>query len=318
MNEILLLSGEKFVKKEKMGRFVKYYFENDIILNGNDIRNKQIQIKCNGLNEFFIRPFRTSFLNNKWYSNKFYSLTKNPFQGKKHTDKTKQKQSIVKKGKYVGEKNPFYGRTHTDETKNKIRNSLEGKFKGEKNPFYGRTHTDETKNKIRNSLEGKFKGEKNPFYGRTHTDETRKILQIKSYKWAKNNVDKMREKGISSLLKQSLGRKTTIEKMVENELINLNIEYKYNKILNNMYQYDFIIGKNILLEVQGDFWHANPLYYGENKKPLTERQIFKKERDFLKKEFAESKGYKIFYIWETEIKNKNFSVLNEIKRIMEK
>ena len=290
MNEILLLSGEKFVKKEKMGRFVKYYFENDIILNGNDIRNKQIQIKCNGLNEFFIRPFRTSFLNNKWYSNKFYSLTKNPFQGKKHTDKTKQKQSIVKKGKYVGEKNPFYGRTHTDETKNKIRNSLEGKFKGEKNPFYGRTHT----------------------------DETRKILQIKSYKWAKNNVDKMREKGISSLLKQSLGRKTTIEKMVENELINLNIEYKYNKILNNMYQYDFIIGKNILLEVQGDFWHANPLYYGENKKPLTERQIFKKERDFLKKEFAESKGYKIFYIWETEIKNKNFSVLNEIKRIMEK
>lgn len=42
-------------------------------------------------------------------------------------------------------------------------------------------------------------------------------------------------------------------------------------------QYDFIIGDKILLEVHGDYWHANPKKY-ENKK-LNDTQLYKIKRD---------------------------------------
>lgn len=72
--------------------------------------------------------------------------------------------------------------------------------------------------------------------------------------------------------------------------------------------YDFLIkNTNIIFEIQGDYWHANPKYYTENsiinyvggKKSASD--VWNK--DIEKKEFANSKGYDIIYLWEDEIKN---------------
>ena len=63
----------------------------------------------------------------------------NHFYGKCHTEETKQKQSEVKKGKYVGENNPNYGNGD--------------KIKGENNPNYNPNLTDEEREKGRN-IEG--------------------------------------------------------------------------------------------------------------------------------------------------------------------
>lgn len=54
------------------------------------------------------------------------------------------------------------------------------------------------------------------------------------------------------------------------------------------------------------------------KKTLNERQKYKVSMDKKKKEFAKKYGYKIFYIWEHDIKNNNFEILKEIKNAIKK
>lgn len=51
----------------------------------------------------------------------------NHFYGKKHSEESKQKQRMVKLGKYDGEKNPFYGKKHNEETREKMSLTHKGK-----------------------------------------------------------------------------------------------------------------------------------------------------------------------------------------------
>jgi uncharacterized protein YeeX (DUF496 family) len=69
-----------------------------------------------------------------------------------------------------------------------------------------------------------------------------------------------------------------------------------------------ILGSNILIEINGDFWHANPsMYKAEDLLSypgglVTAHSIWK--RDALKRIIAETHGYTVMYIWESDI-NKN-------------
>lgn len=40
--------------------------------------------------------------------------------GKRHSEESKKKMSLAKKGMYIGEKNPFYGKTHSEETRRRL------------------------------------------------------------------------------------------------------------------------------------------------------------------------------------------------------
>lgn len=219
-NKIRLLTGEMFIEHYKIGRNAYYIFENNKVFSGNEIRKTEIEIMCNGMLIWFKRPYRQSFLIKKWFSNKYYANECNPWVGRFHSNETKEKQSNVKKGMYDGEKNPFYGKTHLDETKEKLK------------ILCGRA------------------GEKNPFYGKAHSDETKRILSEKSKQWTIDHPVEMKQRGIKSVQSQ-LGKKSSIEIKVENKLKELNVIFKYSKIINE-FQYDFIIGDDILLEVQGN------------------------------------------------------------------
>jgi hypothetical protein len=50
---------------------------------------------------------------------------KNNFYGRKHSEESKQKQRLVKLGKYDGEKNPFYGKKHNEEAREKMKKAWE-------------------------------------------------------------------------------------------------------------------------------------------------------------------------------------------------
>jgi len=70
-----------------------------------------------------------------------------------------------------------------------------------------------------------------------------------------------------------------------------------------------IIGTNILVEINGDYWHANPMIYCSGDiisypggKILVD-EIW--QRDIHKKELAEAYGYKVITIWEAEINQSN-------------
>jgi G:T-mismatch repair DNA endonuclease (very short patch repair protein) len=79
-----------------------------------------------------------------------------------------------------------------------------------------------------------------------------------------------------------------------------------------------ILGTNKLIEVNGDFWHANPIFYKENDimicgsyRPLA-KEVWAK--DARKKEFAVENGHQILTTWEYELKH-NKEV--ELKRILD-
>ena len=126
----------------------------------------------------------------------------------------------------------------------------------------------------------------------------------------------MSQRAINAL-KNKKYKKTIPEKLTEDQLVKMNIPHTYNKIIQKVGQFDFTISDNILLEVHGDYWHGNPLIYGEGKRPLNERQLYKQRRDKEKKTLAERIGHRVFYIWETDIKNENWKVLYEIKRLLD-
>ncbi len=106
-----------------------------------------------------------------------------------------------------------------------------------------------------------------------------------------------------------LGHRTNIEKIIEDILIKNNIQFKrqYRLYLNdNEYKiYDFlIINSNILIEADGNFWHANPENYNKNKlHPIQEINL---KNDKIKNELAIKLNYNLIRFWETEIKNINF------------
>lgn len=75
--------------------------------------------------------------------------------GFKHSNKSKKKMSVSKKGTQVGEKNPFYGKTHSEEYKKQASLRTTQQWKDNPHPWIGRSHTEETKLKISRSNTGK-------------------------------------------------------------------------------------------------------------------------------------------------------------------
>lgn len=90
---------------------------------------------------------------------------------------------------------------------------------------------------------------------------------------------------------------------------NVNIEPNFTIKANRTKRrhYDIHIKEtNILIEVNGDYWHANPEIYKKDDQLNYFGSFIKAQevwdKDKYKKELAESKGYDVIYLWENEIK----------------
>jgi len=85
----------------------------------------------------------------------------------------------------------------------------------------------------------------------------------------------------------------------------LNIEYTSQKIVGGKI-YDFFLEKyNVLIEVDGDYFHANPEKY--KPEDLNEMQKKSIKTDKRKDIIAKGSGYGLLRFWESDIlKNPNF------------
>lgn len=127
-----------------------------------------------------------------------------------------------------------------------------------------------------------------------------------SWGWNKLSLEDKQER----LKKLHSNFESGIEKEIQGILSDLNIPYSTQFFIANR-SFDIKIGKSKkIIEVNGDYWHANPEIYKKgdiicNKHlgNITAEEIWKK--DLQKKELAESKGYKVLYIWENDIKIKS-------------
>lgn len=100
--------------------------------------------------------------------------------------------------------------------------------------------------------------------------------------------------------------KSSLESRVEKTFIENNIKFEPQYNVEN-YFFDFLIFKNVLLEVNGDYWHANPeKYLKEDEIKFPGNKFIKAEniwlKDKIKKETGLNNGYRVIYLWESEIK----------------
>jgi G:T-mismatch repair DNA endonuclease (very short patch repair protein) len=158
----------------------------------------------------------------------------------------------------TGENHPMWGRKHSDESKRRmsetrkklLRDNPEMVQKMKENtiryysthpsPMRGKKHSDEARAKLRAA---RYR-QGNPFKGRHHTEETKQRLrcatieQIKSGKFANKN--------------------TSIERLMEKELLRQGIPFEKQKGLCNITSADFYVPKHfIAIYCDGDFWHKS-------------------------------------------------------------
>lgn len=266
--------------KNKIKYGTYYEFENNFILFQNKIDKIYCDIKCIRCNSYkkLLLPIAANY-QKEFLCRSCLHTIHNPMYGKKHTDESKKKMSINSIGKNCGKMNGMYKRSMRE-------------FCSEKEWI--------ERYKKHSKL---MQGSNNPMYGKSIKD----FMSTEAYeKWRKHFTYMCKNK-------------TTPEIKTEKWLTanGFNVQYSYfltDKITHKTHQYDlYLIGTKILVEVQGDYWHGNPLKYNldgsNNKLKLNKNQLYKQQDDITKKELAEKFGYTVYTIWEYDINNNDFSSL---------
>lgn len=145
------------------------------------------------------------------------------WRGKKHSEETKQKISLLRKGI----KNP----THAG----RMKIIMKGRFTGSKNPMFGKDGPN--KNKF---------GKLNPFYGKTHSEKTKelmrekRILDLKSkypINWNSRNYNKKACQIFDEINKELNWNGQHAELIGERQICGFFVDY-YEPDLNIVIEYD--------------------------------------------------------------------------------
>lgn len=156
--------------------------------------------------------------------------------------------------------------------------------------------------------------------GRKMSEDVMKRLDdgMRNY-WSKEeNREKQSHNRVTYIKNHGFTTISKIEKKFKIILESCNIQfYEQFYIRETKSLYDFKIkGKNILVEVDGDFWHCNP--NTKFKKPTTEHQSKNLIKDGIKNEWCVNNNYKLLRFWESDINNRPEWVKEEILKNINK
>jgi G:T-mismatch repair DNA endonuclease (very short patch repair protein) len=210
------------------------------------------------------------------------------------------------------------GKSHSAETKEKasIRSS------GKRNPFYGKKHTQDVKSRISKHPNVKsMKGKKRP-------EHSKKMKEVITSYWKglteEERASRLAKHDFSALQKACLcngGRYSKLHKSVILMMNEVGIDRFESEKQIGRYVYDEVReDKKVIIEVNGDFWHANPNIYAEEdvvrlpKGDKIAREIWNSDK--LRVSYAQELGYKVFIIWESDVKSGK--VFDKLKGINEK
>lgn len=99
-------------------------------------------------------------------------------------------------------------------------------------------------------------------------------------------------------------------------LTELGVKFEVQKIVGKKIFDFYIPDKNILFEVDGDYYHANPLLFKEE--DLNRMQTRNLKNDKFKDSLALGLGYKMERVWEYDLKNNYNAVKLRVKKILSK
>ncbi|PYE51651.1 hypothetical protein HUB98_06415 [Paenibacillus barcinonensis] len=120
--------------------------------------------------------------------------------------------------------------------------------------------------------------------------------------------------GIKSTMLKNFSE-TKPEKAVREYLDSNHVTYETQKSMYDKFVVDFYLPKEkIVIEVLGDYWHANPTKYGktDNLIPLTPKQERQINKDKARKAYLETCGHKVIMAWECDIYEDIKGTLKEI------
>lgn len=206
-----------------------------------------------------------------------------------------------------------------------IRKTIELKYNktwselaSEKSKFVWKNKTDEEKNEWLKKSIHNFENIKKSClnkYGVEH------YTQTEYNKRRKSAIEKIRYNNKSDDEKNEMVRRfinnfsSKLESRVEEILFLTDLKFKRGCFIAGK-QFDFLVEKLFLLEVNGDYWHANPEKYKSTDiiKYPGNKLIFAEniwEKDYDKKQIAKKYGYDVLYLWEKDINA--FKTNNELK-----
>ena len=105
------------------------------------------------------------------------------------------------------------------------------------------------------------------------------------YGVGESRIHQLRKQRRIKLQVNTIDRSSTAETKVRGILEELDVAYIQEKKIGR-YSIDFYLGFKMCLEVQGRYWHSQP---------------HRVESDRRKKEFLESQGYRVIYVWDDEL-----------------
>jgi very-short-patch-repair endonuclease len=134
-----------------------------------------------------------------------------------------------------------------------------------------------------------------------HSDETKEFLR--------QNTLKMINRGV---FKQT---KTKPHIIMSTFLDDLDVEYEEEKTL-GYYSFDFFIPKyDLYIEVDGDYFHTNPIRYKNG--PQTKTQQINAENDKRKNEYMQSENKRLVRYWEYDIIKNRDKVICSLKELFQ-
>ncbi len=193
-----------------------------------------------------------------------------------------------------GEKNPMFGIQAWNKGLSAENNAI---LKQNSDRMLGNIPSEETKNKQSESAKKRL------IHGHT------------GFKHSEESKQKMREKTIARLKSGSFPQTNSLpHREFRNILINNNINNFEEEFVYGKFTFDFKVN-NYLIEVQGDFFHANP----ETRHSGATHNVQKinVSRDRAKRKWVETNNqYQLIEVWEKDILNNNLKVIKCIQNLI--
>ena len=156
-----------------------------------------------------------------------------------------------------------------------------------------------------------LKGEKHPLFGKTWeslhgNEDAKKRKAIYSLRFRKLTIKRLENNDFPFF-------DTRIERIMAKELFRRKIPFVKQFRVANRFVCDFAIPSvKIIIECDGDYWHANPKIYDPNK--LTSTQKNKVKRDKIKENLLTKEGWNVLRFFESDIKSNIQKCVDDIEK----
>ena len=145
----------------------------------------------------------------------------------------------------------------------------------------------------------KFEQQKNFFCSK----ECRQAWYSEVYSQSEDWKETSRQRILQQFQNNIFGTETVPQKIVNDILDEIGVNYAREQVFEFYAVDNYLLDFDLIIEVQGDYWHTNPLKFMSN---LTEVQYNRIGKDKSKHSYFKNQyNVEILYLWETDIlKNK--------------